>query len=374
MPDILGLCLGDTPDKAFSVFIDPTTTISRLRSLLAPCTRHNPAELNLFAVHTAAQLSLDDKRIYRFLTASARIIPHLPVTWLKDPTALVSTFFMNDDDTLKENSRNLRLIVALDARVVAFPVAPVAGTPVAVNNGRTLHPPAYGMTLGEPRPPERGSSRNGPPQFLVKADDVPEKIMIKNGGETDGILPLSSGRLFGGTAMDVKDVQMDGMNENQGKHGVADRLLTFVDSKWFIVNASSATFNQNGATPSTEFLQITQSTNKPGESWSNERLQETSTNQGNDDVNGGPAKQFVNPNKRRRIIIIAIISVVALVVVGLGVGLGVGLSSSQSNSYTPSPSPRSSYPKASSAISSPLNGRLWWMIPCNVLLISSLLF
>ncbi|KAJ3094737.1 hypothetical protein HDU96_001495 [Phlyctochytrium bullatum] len=154
---LLALCLGDTSDKAFTVDIEGSAPVSRLRSAVANCTRHVASDINLFAVKPGAGVLINDARISTFLASTRwdggvgvlRVDPtivetHLPVVWLKDPTDTVAAVCVGDgrdsllDPALK--SKQLRLLVALDGRLDAN--AATAGAMGAAVDG-ALPPPAY---------------------------------------------------------------------------------------------------------------------------------------------------------------------------------------------------------------------------------------
>ncbi|KAJ3094736.1 hypothetical protein HDU96_001494, partial [Phlyctochytrium bullatum] len=141
---------------AFTVDIEGSAPVSRLRSAVANCTRHVASDINLFAVKPGAGVLINDARISTFLASTRwdggvgvlRVDPtvvetHLPVVWLKDPTDTVAAVCVGDgrdsllDPALK--NKQLRLLVALDGRLDA--------------NAATVGIPAMGATLGGALPP-----------------------------------------------------------------------------------------------------------------------------------------------------------------------------------------------------------------------------
>ncbi|KAJ3218588.1 hypothetical protein HDU67_004892 [Dinochytrium kinnereticum] len=238
MPELLALCLGDAPDKAFSIAVDEAATVSRLRSLLAGCTRHNPSDLNLFAVKEGANLALDDARIEAFLVAakpptevfnppspgqkssSASSVPldpvlvqtHLPVTWLRDPTALISKSFFG--------TKGLALLVTLDSRVVAGNDSAPMGT---------LPPPAYNAA-----------------DKRTFSDPV-------NG--STGAVP--SGRLFGGESSSHDDEKLALKNEMYAQQGPGSA----VGSSYMSTQGASSPYIQNSPNP---YNQTSQNSYQPG--------------------------------------------------------------------------------------------------------------
>ncbi|KAJ3105598.1 hypothetical protein HDU96_008484, partial [Phlyctochytrium bullatum] len=168
--ELLSLCLGDSPDKAFTIDIDGTATVSRLRSTVATCTRQVPLDLNLFAVKPGAGLLINDSRIAAFLATAGwdgssgvlradpvTVETRLPVVWLKDPTDSVADACLGDGrDSLLEpalRAKQLRLLVVLDGRL-QLDVPGVAGS-------SALPPPAYvgpdAAGLPSARPAEVGA-------------------------------------------------------------------------------------------------------------------------------------------------------------------------------------------------------------------------
>ncbi|KAJ3095595.1 hypothetical protein HDU96_001124 [Phlyctochytrium bullatum] len=169
--ELLAICLGDAPDKAFSIEVDPRAPISRLRTIVASSTRLLASDLNLFAVRPGAKLSIDDARITAFLASEGIVSPngavrlnpeavetHLPVTWLRNPTTMVSACIGAERTTASgggsgSNESLLRLLVALDGRVATGDV---------VDMGMGMAPPAYEPQGGSSGPSASSSSSQAP--------------------------------------------------------------------------------------------------------------------------------------------------------------------------------------------------------------------
>ncbi|KAJ3106298.1 hypothetical protein HDU96_008275 [Phlyctochytrium bullatum] len=154
---LLTLCLGNAPDKAFTVDLDSDDTVSRLRSIIAAATPHVASDIDLYAVKPGASLLVNDPRLTAFaatirarqlggasaLGATLRVDPeeverYLPVVWMKDSTEFVASFLANTEQAAERNRKELRLLASLDGRLEAegsaVPFGNVAGT---------LPPPAY---------------------------------------------------------------------------------------------------------------------------------------------------------------------------------------------------------------------------------------
>ncbi|KAJ3110449.1 hypothetical protein HDU96_006604 [Phlyctochytrium bullatum] len=184
--DLLCLCLGNSPDKAFVVDIDPRATVSRLRSILIGCTQLKASEINIFAVKPGKTIKADDPSILsasalkrdwvrftmrkRWGTTSGFTRRHaqigssqtlivdpvvveqqLPVVWLKDPTQILGDLYSSsptqrasrkgkesagDEMELEEDpsgkATELKLLIALD---------PGAERVESLKNQPTLRPP-----------------------------------------------------------------------------------------------------------------------------------------------------------------------------------------------------------------------------------------
>ncbi|KAJ3105599.1 hypothetical protein HDU96_008485 [Phlyctochytrium bullatum] len=195
--ELLAICLGDSPDKAFSIDIDAHATVSRLRSTVATCTRHVASDLNLFAVRPGAGLILNDPRIAAFLASVShtgggvvRIDPvlvetHLPVTWLREPTDSVAAACIGDgrDSRLDpvQKARQLRIVVALDGRTDATGMVTLTMRNGALGGRMQLPPPAYDLSGTS----DNGSSVGAAGSSMVpQLSEVPsvEKIHYDNTG------------------------------------------------------------------------------------------------------------------------------------------------------------------------------------------------
>ncbi|KAJ3117455.1 serine/threonine-protein kinase HAL4/sat4 [Phlyctochytrium bullatum] len=160
--ELLALCIGESPDKAFLIDIDSAATVSRLRSIISSSTHAIPSEFNVFAVRLGASLAIDDSRLKVFVAASSRtdggVLRLDPVVVQAHLPDVLQDDGGNDGDARK--GQLLNILVALEERS-----ATVEGS------SSTQAPPAY---PGE-------SNRDFRPASDVKSKFFEEPVKTESG-------------------------------------------------------------------------------------------------------------------------------------------------------------------------------------------------